>query len=276
MNSTVFTENLKKFRLAKNMTQEEVAEILCVNPQTVSRWECGTTLPDVMTLPTLARLYAVTVDDFYKKHSVAYENYAERLSAVYEKTNDPEDFIQCRSEYQKLMKEGALSISDKWNYATIHHFMIRHCKKIALEWYDKAIAEGPESNLHIYRRARSLRTNLMVELGKVDEVIHAQKEACEASPNDLEEWICLVEAYIYAKKYEDAYDAFRQASEKFPENWVLYINGGEICARLKNTMKRLHIGIAQASSAPIFTTSFTARLGAITTSVSIKRRMTFI
>ena len=233
MNSTVFTENLKKFRLAKNMTQEEVAEILCVNPQTVSRWECGTTLPDVMTLPTLARLYAVTVDDFYKKHSVAYENYAERLSAVYEKTNDPEDFIQCRSEYQKLMKEGSLSISDKWNYATIHHFMIRHCKKIALEWYDKAIAEGPESNLHIYRRARSLRTSLMVELGKGDEVIHAQKEACEASPNDLEEWICLVEAYIYAKKYEDAYDAFRQASEKFPENWVLYINGGEICASLK-------------------------------------------
>ena len=131
------------------------------------------------------------------------------------------------------MKEGELSISDKWNYATIHHFMLHNCKKIALEWYDKAIAEGPEKNLHIYRRARSLRTSLMFELGKGDEVICAQKEACEASPDNAEEWICLVEAYIYAKKYEDAYDAFRQASEKFPENWALYINGGDICASLK-------------------------------------------
>ena len=33
----VFIENLKKFRLAKNMTQENVAEKLSVKSQTVSR-----------------------------------------------------------------------------------------------------------------------------------------------------------------------------------------------------------------------------------------------
>ena len=41
MNSTVFSENMKKFRLAKKYTQEEVAEKLCVTAQSVSRWECG-------------------------------------------------------------------------------------------------------------------------------------------------------------------------------------------------------------------------------------------
>ncbi|MBQ4060366.1 MAG: helix-turn-helix transcriptional regulator [Lachnospiraceae bacterium] len=40
MNS-IFTENLKKFRLAKGFTQEQVADTLNVNSQTVSRWECG-------------------------------------------------------------------------------------------------------------------------------------------------------------------------------------------------------------------------------------------
>ncbi|MBO4932233.1 MAG: helix-turn-helix transcriptional regulator, partial [Clostridia bacterium] len=64
MNSTVFSENLKKFRTAKNLTQEQAAEALHVNAQTVSRWECGTILPDVMLLPEIARLYEVTVDDF--------------------------------------------------------------------------------------------------------------------------------------------------------------------------------------------------------------------
>lgn len=103
--NNIFTENLKKFRLAKGFTQEQVSDKLNVNTQTVSRWECGTTLPDVLTLPVLARLYEVTVDDFYKKSTVAYDNYAQRLASVYEKTRDPEDFIRCRIEYQKLIKK---------------------------------------------------------------------------------------------------------------------------------------------------------------------------
>ncbi len=53
--NNIFTENLKKFRLAKGFTQEQVADKLNVNSQTVSRWECGTTLPDVMTLSELAK-----------------------------------------------------------------------------------------------------------------------------------------------------------------------------------------------------------------------------
>ena len=63
MDQTIFCENLKKFRLSKNYTQEQVANHLNVNVQTVSRWECGTTLPDVLTLPVLARLYGVIVAD---------------------------------------------------------------------------------------------------------------------------------------------------------------------------------------------------------------------
>ena len=96
MNSTVFSENMKKFRLAKKYTQEEVAEKLCVTAQSVSRWECGTTLPDVLLLPEIAKLYGVLVDDLFKKQSVAYDNYAQRLSALYEISREPEDFLRCR------------------------------------------------------------------------------------------------------------------------------------------------------------------------------------
>lgn len=228
MNTTVFSENLKKFRIAKNMTQEEVADILCVNAQTVSRWECATTLPDVMTLPLIAKLYGITVDDLYKKHSIAYDNYAQRLSSVYEKTRDPEDFLRCVLEYKKLMKSGELSIADKWNYATIHHFMMRHCMAVALEWYDKAIAEGSEKNLHIYNRARSLRTDLMNEIGKIDTVIMEQKKKCEQCSDDAMEWEFLVEVYIIARDYENAFLVYEEAIKRFPASWRLYFYGGEI------------------------------------------------
>mgnify|MGYP003297697871 CR=1 FL=1 len=68
--NTIFSDNLKKFRQNKNYTQEQVADILGVSSHSVSRWECGTTLPDVLMLPEIAKLYEITTDDLYKKNSV--------------------------------------------------------------------------------------------------------------------------------------------------------------------------------------------------------------
>ncbi|MBE6708332.1 MAG: helix-turn-helix transcriptional regulator [Ruminococcaceae bacterium] len=128
--NTVFSNNLKKFRTQKNMTQEEVAESLHVNAQTVSRWECGTTLPDVTVLPELAKLYGVTIDDFFRKTSTAYENYAQRLAYVYEQTRNTEDFLQADLEFRKLQKAGTYSDSDRLLHANIHHLkVVRHRDK---------------------------------------------------------------------------------------------------------------------------------------------------
>ena len=110
--NTVFSDNLKKFRQQKNLTQEQAAEILGVSPHTVSRWECSTTLPDVTMLPKIAKLYCVTIDDFFRETSVAYENYAQRLAAVYEATREPEDFMPADLEFKKMLKKGDCSTED--------------------------------------------------------------------------------------------------------------------------------------------------------------------
>ena len=64
--------NIKKLRLAKGMTQEELAEYTGVSSRAVSRWENGITFPDISLLPILANIFEVTVDelldvDVYKK-----------------------------------------------------------------------------------------------------------------------------------------------------------------------------------------------------------------
>ena len=56
-----------QFRLAdlrkkKGMTQQELADMLSVSYQTVSRWETGAVLPDVTVLPALSRIFKVSVD----------------------------------------------------------------------------------------------------------------------------------------------------------------------------------------------------------------------
>ena len=56
--STVF----KNLRRNANLTQEEVAEALSVTPQAVSRWECGSAMPDIALIPKITYLFGVTAD----------------------------------------------------------------------------------------------------------------------------------------------------------------------------------------------------------------------
>lgn len=56
-------ENLKKLRQNKDMTQEQLAEILGVSAQAISRWENETTYPDISLLPTIASFFEITVDE---------------------------------------------------------------------------------------------------------------------------------------------------------------------------------------------------------------------
>lgn len=50
-------------RVARGLTQLDAAIALGVYPSTVSRWERGSSLPDLLTLPRLAALYGVSVVD---------------------------------------------------------------------------------------------------------------------------------------------------------------------------------------------------------------------
>ncbi len=60
------TSNLKNFRKAAKLTQEQVAEKLNVSRQSVAKWESGDALPDIENCIALAKLYNVTLDDLVK------------------------------------------------------------------------------------------------------------------------------------------------------------------------------------------------------------------
>ena len=50
-------------RRQKGLKQDEIAEILNVTPQAVSKWENDQTCPDIGLLPQLANLLGITVDE---------------------------------------------------------------------------------------------------------------------------------------------------------------------------------------------------------------------
>lgn len=72
-------ENMKGLRKKKSLTQEQLAEVLGVSPQAVSRWESGTTYPDITLLPTIANYFDVTLDDLIGMDRIRDESDIEEI-----------------------------------------------------------------------------------------------------------------------------------------------------------------------------------------------------
>ena len=56
-------ENIRNFRKKNDLTQEALADRLGVTYQSISRWENGTTYPDLELIPAIAEVLSVTVDE---------------------------------------------------------------------------------------------------------------------------------------------------------------------------------------------------------------------
>lgn len=59
-------EKLKMARNDKAMTQEQVAEEIMVSRQTISNWENGKSLPDIISVIKISDLYSISLDELLK------------------------------------------------------------------------------------------------------------------------------------------------------------------------------------------------------------------
>lgn len=228
MNS-IFSDNLKKLRLQKKLTQERVGEILGVGSQTISRWECNITYPDLMLLPEIAKLYCVTVDDLFKAEASAYKNYAQRLASIYETTRKPEDFVYADNEFKKLIGNGEYTTEDLWTYGTLHHFMMQYSINKAIELFNMVIDKGVTVDADVFWKTKVQKMLLFSQIGKSKESIESALKNIKNGSTDVIDWRCLIQSYIFDNDINNAYDYFLKAIKKFPKDSIIYTLGGDIC-----------------------------------------------
>ena len=82
MNQEKIGKFIAELRKEKNITQEELAEILGVNVKSVSRWENGKTMPDLSLLPILSNELNVAISELLNGRRMTKEELIELKDTI--------------------------------------------------------------------------------------------------------------------------------------------------------------------------------------------------
>jgi transcriptional regulator with XRE-family HTH domain len=90
-------EKLAELRNAKGVTQDDVAQAIGISNKTVSKWENGTSMPDLPMLVMLAEYYEVTTDALLGLSEPKKMNYRETIRSQF-------DGLDCKTAFLKAFE----------------------------------------------------------------------------------------------------------------------------------------------------------------------------
>ena len=190
----IFGENLRRLRIAKNYTQEQAAQLLHISPKSLSRWECGSTMPDVMILPEIARLYGV-LHEYMSTVCTrkAFELYDKSMTLCKEKDSE----LYYRVKRQKNMLRAQRSDG-----------------QVCIEEQRNAIREDPGNVDEYTCLAAALYAEKMYE-----ECYYETKEAIAKFPQEAMLYIYAGDCCRELKKYGEAF-AYWKKHQELDTKWL--------------------------------------------------------
>ena len=98
-------ERIKQLRKKNDLTQEKLADYLCVSYQAVSKWECGLSSPDLGLIVPLAKLLNVTTDELLGAISENSDKRYAELKTKYDETFQSGDLLMRLNVCEAAVKE---------------------------------------------------------------------------------------------------------------------------------------------------------------------------
>lgn len=84
---------IKRPRRERSITQEQLAEYLCIGTGAVSQWECGRTAPDITQLPLLASIFDVSANELLEIVGKKKEDVIQAFLRKYDELSNKGDLI---------------------------------------------------------------------------------------------------------------------------------------------------------------------------------------
>ncbi|MGM9634729.1 MAG: helix-turn-helix domain-containing protein [Candidatus Avispirillum sp.] len=120
-----FGNNLRMLRTGIGMTQESLADFLCVSFQTVSKWERGETVPDIFMLPVIASVFNVTTDYLLGFNQELKESSVNQYTADYYRLWNEEKY----EDALRLMKTAVSSYPAEYSLLVRYLNVLTWCAR---------------------------------------------------------------------------------------------------------------------------------------------------
>ncbi|MBQ9911219.1 MAG: helix-turn-helix domain-containing protein [Lachnospiraceae bacterium] len=97
-------KKIRQLRFKAGLTQEMLAEKLGIGPQSVSKWETGVAMPDISSLPLIAEIFGVSIDELFDLTAEQRLNRIENRMDIEEEL--PQDVFRDYEDYLKAQIEN--------------------------------------------------------------------------------------------------------------------------------------------------------------------------
>ena len=115
------SENIKRLRKEKGVTQEDLAEAFNVSCQSISRWETDASYPDIELLPIIANYFDVTTDELLGTDKISLEykrnEYKKQIETLLNDGEAEKALHLCK----KAEKEFPTDIEFKWRLIKLYY-----------------------------------------------------------------------------------------------------------------------------------------------------------
>ena len=141
-------EAIREHRLRAGVTQEELAEVLGVSSQAVSRWETAACYPDTETLPLLARYFGITIDELFGFPGEREEEIERLVCRIRSMNADNNGRDVSMDECERLAREAAAAYpTDGFDYYDAEGHRTYPEWREAILLYEKLLTILPEGKM---------------------------------------------------------------------------------------------------------------------------------
>lgn len=206
------SENIVRLRKEKKITQEGLAEFIGVTKASVSKWETGQSLPDILILPQLAVYFDVTVDELLGYEPQLNRDQIKKLYAQLAADYAAEPFEEVTEKTRSLVHRyySCYPFLTQVAVLWLNHFGLAEEQ----EQQKKLLEEGSALCSHIMENCReiavcndavALKTLFDLNLGRSEEVIQQLEEITDPVHASHQMDMTLIQAYLAARNRESAY-----------------------------------------------------------------------
>lgn len=135
-------KKIRQLRFRAKLTQEQLANRLGIAPQSVSKWENAASMPDITTLPLLAEVFGVTIDELFDLTS------EQRLSRIENSLDITEELSpDLFREYEDFLKAQLEDAQNRQRATSLIAYLYWHrmnaCAQKAARYAKEAIRTAP-------------------------------------------------------------------------------------------------------------------------------------